>query len=450
MLNFLKNLFSIKPSTPSFGMGSLPSPADSRNISLTQVQAPVEIPSAYMTDISMLGVENQGNAPICVGESMVKIAQYYIYKRTGTIVKFDPQIIYDQCKKEDGVPEQAGTFANVAAKIIVRDGIDQIGLDSNDKIATGYAFVPTDFQSLCQAIYQNGIMTIGLAIDSNWFLGIIGHALQYIGGHQTDLHGYDIATGRLYGINSWGINWIGQIAGSIDSNVKQGFYVAQYDDIKDSILNAIVLAAIPKAVIDDVKATPYRFVTTMKYGSSGYEVTKLQQALGVTPQDGSFGSKTRSAVISYQTAHGLAPDGIVGPAMRAKLNSGTKSFIPQWMDAITAMEGAKPSRNNPGNLRFIGQQYAVNDGGFCKFDTLAHGKTALENLLVNACSGNSSNYKPDETLYEFYAGLTNPNRFGKNIDGYAPYKDGNDPKKYSNFVATRLGVPVTIRIGDLL
>lgn len=447
MFDFFKNLFK---STPTFSMGALPSPADSRNIALTQVQAPVAIPDQYMTDISMLGVENQGAAPICVAESLSKIAQYYVYKQTGKIVRFDPQTLYNQCKKEDGMPSQAGTFAAIAAKIIVRDGINEVITGTNDKIATGYAFVSPDFLSICQAIYQNGLITIGLLIDSNWFIGIIGKALRYIGGHQTDLEGYDVPNQKLYGINSWDMLWVGQIAGFIDPRVKPGHYVARYDDIKDSILNAIALVPMPKEIIDDAKNTPYRFVSTMKYGSSGPEVKKLQTRLAVYPVDGSFGNATKSAVIVFQKANGLIPDGIVGTAMRAKLNIGTKSFIPAWIDAITIMEGAKPSRNNPGNLRYKNQKNAVDDNGFCKFDTLQHGRDALELLLTNACSGKSSNYFPDENLYEFYAGLTAPNRFRREVKGYAPYSDGNNPKGYSNFVATRMGVPVTIRIGDLL
>ena len=55
---------------------------------------------------------------------------------------------------------------------------------------------------------------------------------------------------------------------------------------------------------------------TISYGSSGEDVRKLQQALnsaGYNLQvDGKFGSKTQSAVKSYQQKNGLAVDGIVG------------------------------------------------------------------------------------------------------------------------------------------
>lgn len=53
-------------------------------------------------------------------------------------------------------------------------------------------------------------------------------------------------------------------------------------------------------------------MTTIKNGSKGTEVRKLQEILGVTV-DGIFGPKTESAVKEFQNEHGLDADGIVGP-----------------------------------------------------------------------------------------------------------------------------------------
>lgn len=113
------------------------------------------------------------------------------------------------------------------------------------------------------------------------------------------------------------------------------------------------------------------------------------------------------------------------------------SKIDIWCEAIKKMEGAKPSRNNPGNIRFIGQKFAINDKGFCKFDTYAHGYGALRQILVNACSGKSKVYHPTDTLYTFYT-------------KYAPDSDGNNSKNYAQFVAGKLGVSPVIQIKNLL
>lgn len=68
---------------------------------------------------------------------------------------------------------------------------------------------------------------------------------------------------------------------------------------------------------------------TLKQGSSGNGVKALQHALnqlgfgnsGTKSLDGSFGKNTKSAVIAFQRAHGLSPDGSVGPATKAKFKA---------------------------------------------------------------------------------------------------------------------------------
>jgi peptidoglycan hydrolase-like protein with peptidoglycan-binding domain len=66
---------------------------------------------------------------------------------------------------------------------------------------------------------------------------------------------------------------------------------------------------------------------TLRRGSRGPDVVKLQQQLsaaGFNPgaADGIFGAKTDAAVRAFQTARGLAVDGIVGPKTWAALASG--------------------------------------------------------------------------------------------------------------------------------
>jgi hypothetical protein len=64
---------------------------------------------------------------------------------------------------------------------------------------------------------------------------------------------------------------------------------------------------------------------SLRSGDSGPEVVKLQKALAalglkVGNPDGTFGPATKAAVVAFQTAHGLSPDGIVGAATVKKLN----------------------------------------------------------------------------------------------------------------------------------
>jgi putative chitinase len=64
---------------------------------------------------------------------------------------------------------------------------------------------------------------------------------------------------------------------------------------------------------------------TLQLGSIGPEVEQLQRALaaaGFDPGgvDGSFGPATSTALIAFQTQHGLRPDGSVDPVTAAALN----------------------------------------------------------------------------------------------------------------------------------
>ena len=56
----------------------------------------------------------------------------------------------------------------------------------------------------------------------------------------------------------------------------------------------------------------------LKLGSTGDDVVKLQQKLGVDPI-GKFGPKTEAAVKSWQSSNGLSADGIVGDGTWAKM-----------------------------------------------------------------------------------------------------------------------------------
>lgn len=51
----------------------------------------------------------------------------------------------------------------------------------------------------------------------------------------------------------------------------------------------------------------------LQRGSTGVNVKRVQERLGGLEVDGKYGPRTEAAVIAYQTAHQLKPDGIVGP-----------------------------------------------------------------------------------------------------------------------------------------
>lgn len=63
-------------------------------------------------------------------------------------------------------------------------------------------------------------------------------------------------------------------------------------------------------------------MSTLRVGSQGPEVERLQRMLHVQPADGDFGPKTAAAVREFQKSHGLVADGVVGPKTMAAIEKG--------------------------------------------------------------------------------------------------------------------------------
>lgn len=117
------------------------------------------------------------------------------------------------------------------------------------------------------------------------------------------------------------------------------------------------------------------------------------------------------------------------------------SRITDWALAIQQYEGwyegsLTHRTNNPGALRFSKYE-SDNRNGFSVFKDYETGFKALEYQLTIATDGRSNVYNPEMTLLEFF-------------EKYAPKSDNNNPKKYAEFVAKRLGVEMSVKIKELL
>ena len=85
------------------------------------------------------------------------------------------------------------------------------------------------------------------------------------------------------------------------------------------LLGVMVVAVMVVGLAVDVNqaaAADCTITTTLKVGSKGDEVKCLQTAVGVKA-DGSFGPKTKAAVMAWQKTAGLTADGVFGAKSRA-------------------------------------------------------------------------------------------------------------------------------------
>ena len=152
----------------------------------------------------------------------------------------------------------------------------------------------------------------------------------------------------------------------------------------------------------------------LKKGSTGEDVKKLQEKLGLTA-DGAFGSGTELAVKGWQSTHGLTADGIVGDGTWSKMfatqtvitepspvpNVGglklekLKGHIPDAVIAMIPDTAQKFQINTPLRLSHVLAQCGHESGGF---------KATQENLNYSAkgLRGIFGRYFPTDALAEQY------------------------------------------------
>lgn len=198
-----------------------------------------------------------------------------------------------------------------------------------------------------------------------------------------------------------------------------------------------------RIIATPIQQEVFIFTKTLRLGSYGIEVKKLQEKLSISPQDGIFGPKTRASVQRFQEEKGLVADGIVGYKTRIMLNDAQASTpsknptVEDFANAIKRKENMPGSYNNPGALRWSTFQSGIKNG-FAVFATYEEGwKALLHQINIVRKNKGLKNYKTDGNIKDFFA-------------VYAPAADGNDALKYAQDVAGWLGVSVEFKIKDLI
>ncbi len=194
-------------------------------------------------------------------------------------------------------------------------------------------------------------------------------------------------------------------------------------------------------------------MNTITFGQTNNFVVRLQQFLNMKkypqPITGFFGLATKANLTKYQADHGKSATGIADGLFVDLVTAPDKLDL--WCHVIQEREGffapgenaqyphGTPawSNNNPGNCVWCNQANAVQSGRFAKFNSYTDGYNYLKNLLIWACTGQTTLYNANGTLLDFYS-------------VYAPKSDGNDPISYAAQVAKALGVEPTCIIKTLL
>lgn len=132
-------------------------------------------------------------------------------------------------------------------------------------------------------------------------------------------------------LNDQGKDWYYMIRSiKAQSVIVEGGFLSNLEDaklLKDNSYLQAEANAIAEAIVAYLKLSPKAkpAARTLKQGYTGEDVKQLQQrlkALGyVIVVDGVFGPATKQCVVLFQTLHGIAPDGIVGPMTLRELQT---------------------------------------------------------------------------------------------------------------------------------
>src|ERR1039458_6324724 len=179
---------------PPKNLGALERKPDPRDILLGSVQAPVTIPSSFIPDISWLVRNYQGQTPSCGAHASSHFQAILEHALApGVNQRYTPRFSWIKIKTIDGYPLEDGTDMRSIFKSLTNDGADDFEPLMNDvslPLATysdpsavlpymdttaannkiiSYAFGNTDFQSICQHIYQNKAVLLLIKCDDAWW-----------------------------------------------------------------------------------------------------------------------------------------------------------------------------------------------------------------------------------------------------------------------------------------
>lgn len=156
----------------------------------------------------------------------------------------------------------------------------------------------------------------------------------------------------------------------------------------------------------------------LSYGSSGEEVKELQKALnnaGYSLEvDGKFGTKTQSAVKSYQKSKGLAVDGIVGNNTWTSLSNST----------VSNKSNDKNQAISTTNTTAIKPPVEKNRPTYQKSDSVLSAEKNLENWEQNKPESYNSKYSQE--IENVLNSILNREKFSYNINAdplYNQYRE---------------------------
>jgi hypothetical protein len=201
---------------PPKNLGALERKPDPRDILLGSVQAPGAIPASFIPDVSWLVRNYQGQTPCCGAHASSHFQAILEHDLTPAVnERYTPRFSWIKIKAIDGYPLESGTDMRSIFKSLTNDGADDFEPLENDvtlplttysdpsavtsdmvtnasaKKIGSYGFGNTDFESICQAIYQNKAVLLLVKCDDGFWGTSTPTFTTPEYGHFITAYGYD-------------------------------------------------------------------------------------------------------------------------------------------------------------------------------------------------------------------------------------------------------------------
>lgn len=170
---------------------------------------------------------NQGNTPHCAGYSTAGFIEFQNWKTKHYPEQVDGDLIYDEAKKLDGMPQVNGTILRCAGQGAINAKLTQGTIKQIPKTEIDVQF----------ALHQYGVCVAGFMITDEWNLvekntGKISISKNPVqrGGHAVLLCGYDLE--GIYIQNSWSEDW-----------GIYGFAILSWKQFNEQIMDAMVIVS---------------------------------------------------------------------------------------------------------------------------------------------------------------------------------------------------------------
>lgn len=214
-------------------LGCLKDPKDLRDIPMGLVLPPIPLPVRIDFVNKMTPVRNQGDEGTCVAfASVVGVKEYQDTREYKDLISLSPRYLYHLCKKNDGIPDDEGTYPRIAMKMLLKygtppesywpyrphqtnrpkTGVDKAAIKYKVK---AYARIRSKLE-MKRSLVVNGPFLAGVDVYDSWFTkkvdktGLIPmpkRSDQYQGGHAICIVGYDDSKKMFKFKNSWGDGW---------------------------------------------------------------------------------------------------------------------------------------------------------------------------------------------------------------------------------------------------